>query len=377
MNYAPGLAFGYELGNAENFVDEIDDLIAILEDPSQSDDSVEETMARFNDLLVEIGQEGHMTINSRLTAPLLPLYFRPNDVSGTFFAELDSTTQIRLSVLDSELTYNDQTQSYTTATSAYIKSGIQHRLALGYSRELFEPSKFADMGGRLYGGIKVNFINLSLSKQIMRLEALDGRDILDVVKDEYRDNLVSTTNLGIDVGMVWDADRYRVGFTLANINAPKFDYGTIGENCHLHIEGSVRRNNCEAAYYFSREEGRIAATETHTKYPTATIDGTFFVTPRWLVSSAVDIASYNDLVGAENQWLHLSTSYYPKPRWAPDLRAGYQKNVTGTKLSGVSLGMSLFGRLTIDALMSLEKINVDDGSAPRKVGFAIGFEERF
>lgn len=377
MNYAPGLAFSYELGDAENFVDEIDDLIDILDDPSQSEDSVEETLARFNELLVVIGQEGYMAINARITAPLLPIYFRPSRFSGTFFAELDTATQIHLSVLDSELAYNNQTGSYTTATSAYVKSGIEHRLALGYSRELFEPNKFETMGGRLYGGLKLNIINLGLSKQVMRLEALDGRDIMDVVEDEYEANLVTTTNFGIDVGMVWDAERYRLGFTLANINAPKFDYGSVGENCDLHAEGSVRRNNCNAAFYFSREQGRIAALETHTKHPTATIDGTLFVTPRWLVSSAVDIASFNDLVGMENQWLHLSTSYYPKPRWVPDIRAGYQKNLTGTELSGVSLGMSLFGRLTLDALMSLDKITVDDASAPRRVGFSIGFEERF
>lgn len=377
LNFGPGIALGYELGNADNFLDEIDDLIDILDDPSMSDDSVEETLERLNDVLETLGRDGYSKFNTRITAPLLPVYFNPGIFSGTVFAELDMTTQIHLSVLDSELIYDDQIESFTTASSAYVKSGIEKRFALGYSRELFEPSKFESMGGRLYGGLKLNLINLGLSKQVMRLEAMDGQDITDVIKDEYDDNLVTTTNIGIDVGLLWDAERYRVGFTLANINAPTFKYGAIGENCELQQEGSVRRNNCEAAYYFSREQGRIAATETHTKHPTATVDGTYFITPRLLVSSSADIASYNDLVGTENQWLHLSTAFHPKSRWIPDLRAGYQKNLTGSKLAGLSVGFTLFGALTLDVQKSLESITVDDSSVPRQIAFAIGFEERF
>ncbi len=375
--YSPTFGFGTELGDVSNFADEIDELIDILDDPSLTDDGVEETLDHFNDVLKEVGEEGYIKINTGLSMPLFPMVWKPNFFSGAIVAEFDINTQISATILDDELTFDDQNQSFSTASSAYIKSGIQKRFALGYAQELFNKNKFERWGGQLYGGVKVNLISLELSKQVMVLENLDGKDIQDTMEDEYDNNLEATANVGLDAGLLWVTPKYRAGFTITNINSPEFDYGSIGVNCSQYAESSVQRNNCDAAYYFGAQLGDIQLKEKHTKHPTATIDGTYYFSSRFMVTSSLELAAYDDLVGTENQWLHVATTYLPDSYLIPGIRAGYHKNLAGSKISSLSLGTTLFGVFTFDLEVALDNIKVDGSSAPRTTGFALGFQEKF
>jgi len=189
FNFLPTISTGYELGDVSNFADEINDLIDLLEDPSIGDDSIQETLDRFNTVLKEAGENGYLQVNSGVVMPLLPFYWKPHFFSGTVFFEFDVNTQMHLSLLDDELTYDNQKETFDTDSAGYLKSGIQKRLALGYSKELFNRNKFSAYGGRLYGGVKLNLISLELSKQVMVLRNLDGKDIEDVIEDEYENNL--------------------------------------------------------------------------------------------------------------------------------------------------------------------------------------------
>lgn len=377
FNYLPAITLGVELGPADNFVDEIDELIDILDDPSSSTDSVQETLDRFNRVLEDIGDDGYATIYQSITAPLMPLYWRPSQFSGTFFGEAELSTQVHLRLLDDPLSFDNQNMQFATASAAYIKSGIEKRLAVGYGRTLFNDLQAREWGGQLHGGIKLNLISMELSKQVFRLQALDGKDIEDVIEDEYKNNRIATTNLGIDLGLAWIAENYRIGLVLQNINSPKFDYGPVGVDCSAHPEGSVTRNNCEVATYFALEKGEIRDRETHTRHITSTVDASWYLTPRFTISSALDLAAYDDMVGMENQWMHASSTYDFRHRWLPDLRVGYRKNLAGSKLASYTAGLSLFDRLTFDMEMALDDITVDDSKVPRRLAFSFSWSERF
>lgn len=377
FNYLPAITLGLELGEADNFVDEIDELIDILDDPASSNDSVQETLDRFNRVLEDIGNNGYATIYQSITAPLLPLYWRPSQFSGTFFGEAELSTQVHLRLLDDPLSFDNQNMQFATASAAYIKSAIEKRVALGYSRALFSDLQAREWSGQLHGGIKVNLVSLELSKQVFRLQALDGKDIEDVIEDEYKNNRVATTNLGIDLGLAWIAENYRIGLTLQNINSPEFDYGPVGVDCDTHPEGSVTRNNCEVATYFALEKGEIRDRETHTRHLTSTIDASWYLTPRLTINSAIDLAAHDDMVGMANQWFHASSTYDFKSSWLPDLRVGYRKNLTGSELTSYTAGLSLFDRLTFDMEMALDEITVDDEQVPRRLAFSFSWSERF
>lgn len=371
IGYGPTLGVGVELGDASNFIDEIDDLIDILDDPSLSEDGVQETLDRFNRVLIEVGKDGYLQVNNGLS---MPVYWRPSAFGGTLFLEMGLNSQINSRILDSELTYDDQNESYATATSAYIKSGVEKRLALGYSKELFNRNKFEKYGGRLYGGIKLNLLSIELSKQVVRLQNLDGKDIEDVIEDEYENNLETTTNIGVDAGLLWVAERYQIGATITNINAPSFDYGAIGTDCETQPDASIQRNNCEAAFSFANE---ITLVEQHKKHPVISVDATYFFNPDWFITSSAELAVYEDMVGSEHQWFHVASAYNPNSRWLPATRIGYHKNLAGSNLSSLSLGLTFFGVLTLDAEMAMDSVTVDGTSVPRRVGFSIGFQEQF
>lgn len=377
FGYLPSVSMSGEVGDVNNFADDLDELIDILDDPSLADESVDETLDRFNEVLEAAGEQGYTRVGVGITAPLFPLYWRRNEFSGTFFSELSVVTQIRLGVLDEPLEYNDQTVSFTTGSAAYLKSGIEKRFAVGYAKPLFNRQKATAVGGQLYGGVKVKLLNLELSKQVMRLEQLEGKDIEDLIEDEYENNLESTTGVGLDIGATWVAKYYRAGLTLTNINSPSFDYGPIGVNCATYAEGSFARNNCEAAAYFVEEAGRITSRETHKKHAVATVDASVYILPNWAINGSLDLAKYDDMVGMETQNLHLSTAVNTRSYWVPDIRLGYQKNMAGSELSVVAVGLSFFDVITLDARIALDEVEVDGNQAPRSAAFSLAFEEKF
>ena len=369
MNYFPGFALSLELGKVDNFADDLDELIDIIDDPDSTDEDPSDVLERFNTVLSEMGDEGYIKTNIRARAPFLPFYFKKDGI-GDFSLDFSLGAEISLSVLDDVLSYNDDIENFVTNTSIYVKSGIEQTLSLGYSRAIGNE----DNG--LYFGSKLNLINLELSKQVTMLQDLDGREVDEVIENEYDRNLVSTSALGLDLGLIWTNHKYLVGLTLLNANSPSFDYGEVGNNCGDLDPGSAELNSCDITRYFIGR-GDLKGAETHTKHARLRTDGSIFVTDNWVASGSVDLAAYDDIVGFENQWLHLSTSYESKTFWWPSLRAGYQKNLTGTELSSLTGGFTLLNCLTFDLEYGLESITVDGSSGPRRFGFAFGVEQKF
>src|SRR5690606_9018292 len=128
---------------------------------------------------------------------------------------------------------------------------------------------------------------------------------------------------------------------------------------------------------FAYEKGEIKAYEKHTKHAVATIDGSIYPTANWAVNASADLASYDDLIGMETQWLNVSTSINTKSLWIPDVRLGYHKNLAGSKLSSAAFGLSFFDAVTLDARVALDEVTIDGDKAPRSIAFSLAFEEKF
>lgn len=377
VGYLPSFSINAEVGDVDNFADDLDELIDLLDDPGSSDEPVSDLLDRFNNTLVQMGESGYIKNSISISAPFFPLFHQSDVLGGAIGVELSVDAQIGLSILDAPLAYDNQNTSFSTSTSLYLKSGLATKIAVGYSREI-SLDRLDFLGdGVLYGGAKVSLISMELSKQIIPVQQLDGKDVDEVIKDEYDANLKTSTNVAIDVGVVWDAERYRAGFTIANINSPEFDYGTIGENCTAREDNTLTRSACEIATTFTQELGEIDATETHTMDAYARIDGALKLSERWILSSSLDLAEYNDVVGFDNQWFHMATSYQTKGYFLPSTRIGYQKNLAGSELSSVTFGFTFFKCIGLDFEWGLEEVTVDDETAPRRFGFALSFEESF
>lgn len=372
FNFGPAFSYGIELGDVGNFADDLDDLIDIIDDPDSTDESPSDVLERFNSVLENMGEHGYIKNTINVRAPVLPLFYKSDRFGGTFSVDFSLDATIGARVLDDELKY-DQDKDYLTNTAIYLKSGIEKRLSFGYGRELWS---YNDMG-KLYGGARLDISNMELSKQVMPLQMLDGRDISDVMTDEYDKNLVSTTAMSVDIGVVWDADFYRLGLTLADINSPSFDYGAVGVNCDEREPGSTEQSACYATEYFIEVKGDLKAYETHTKHARATVDGALHIGNKWWLTSALDLAAYDDPVGFENQWFHLAASYETGGFWLPSLRSGYQVNLTGSETSSLNVGATFFKMLNFDIEYGLESVEVDGSTGPRRLGFALSLTEHF
>lgn len=377
VSFFSSVGANVEFGDVNGFVEEVDDLVDILDDPSSTTQSIDDTLNRFNNVLEQMGDEGYVKNSTNIYFPGFPLYWKPSFLRGTIFAEFNMGTQEKLSLIDSELRFNNQNQGFETSTSAYIKTGIEKHFSLGYGQEIFDSYDLSRFGGRLYAGVKINAYSLELSKQIFQLQLLDGADIDDAVEDAYENNLETTTSVGIDAGIMWATDKYSLGFTLANINSPEFKYGSVGTSCETITSDAVARSNCELAAHFVETTGEIKAQETHVKTALASVDATYYILRNWAVSSSMDLASYDDIVGTQNQFIQVSSSYTPDQIWLSSIRVGMQKNLVGSELTTYGLGLSIFKSVSLDLSFCPEKITYEGDSIQRRMGFSLSVEETF
>lgn len=376
LGFAPSLSTLTEVGQVDNFVDDLDDLIDIIDDPNLNKDPVQTVLDRFNNILVKMGDEGYVKNSAELHLPLMPLYWKMPLWDGTLMADISLQSQALARVLDAPLSYDEQNKSFSTATAAYLKGATQSAFAIGYSKGWLDGAEQKHYGGQLYAGAKLSVYAIDLSKQVFLLQKLDGKDIGDVIRDEYDNNSQSTTAPGLDLGLIWVSDSYRLGATLYNLNQPTFDYGPIGENCQTRAENSITRANCEAAADFAQVRGDIKARESHKKSAYLAVDGTYYWQSNAWVAAALDLASYDDFVGTQNQWLKLSGTYVPDTHWLPTLRTGLQKNLAGSQLTQLALGLEFKG-ISLDVSWALDSTAVDGSDVPRSFGFSLAIAEQF
>ena len=72
LGFTPSLSTLTEIGQVDNFVDDLDDLIDLIDDPSLNKDPVQTVLDRFNSILVKMGDEGYVKIAPNYTCRSCP-----------------------------------------------------------------------------------------------------------------------------------------------------------------------------------------------------------------------------------------------------------------------------------------------------------------
>ncbi|HEY0680854.1 MAG TPA: conjugal transfer protein TraF [Steroidobacter sp.] len=364
MGILSSFGVGMEVGPVDNFADEIDDLIDELDRDDISLSEGNALVGRFNGILDPLSRDGYVKVQAGVQVPLFPMLYRSE--LGVFTADANISAQARLGFLDSPLTYNAVSEEVETASAAYVKAGQIDEIAIGFSRPVWKPS-----AGQLIVGGNVRYLQATLSKQVVALDAVeDDEDVEDILEDSYDANERKSSNVTLDVGAIFDFSNYRVGMTLANLTEPEFEYGAIGTNCGA-LSGSAQYNCYTAAFYGDR----IALNETWTLERLATLEGAmFFASGAGSLAASVDLNDVHDPVGDLNQNMKVALGYKTQTNWLPDLRLGYRKNLAGTELSSASVGFTFFGAVHFDVACGLESTDIDGSSVPRTLAFNLGFE---
>ena len=367
------IAGGYELGQIDSLVDELDELIDILEDDDLSAQDALDAKDRFDPFLRDAAQNGMIKVGGNAAMPLFPIFYHSNDL-GTFTGFVNFSGSIRSTVLDDEIdiiTIND-TITINTSAALYIKSAGLTRLGIGYSRPLWTQD-----GGLLHAGVTVNVNQYKLAKNIVSLSALeDGEDIGDAIQDDYENNANTATSVSIDAGLLWVSDNYNLGISVNDINEPEYDYGSLTSDCS-NLSG-ISVDNCFVAQDVIAQ-GRIAGDEVFVANAQAKVHGSIWMgeNTRLGLHASYDVNDKNDAIGDIYQWSTLSASLELDSWWLPEIRAGYSQNLKGTELSYYSLGLTFFGKADLDIRYSDESVDIDGTSAPRSAYLSFAIQSSF
>jgi len=376
LSYAPVLSANIEVGDLDNFSEDLDDLVDIIKDPGATSDTPDKVLQRFNTVLLDMGDAGYAKNNISINIPLFPMYYRYGSF-GVFGLGAKIGSQTALRVLDDPLSYDSQNKSFATASALYVKNGIETELSLSYSRALFKRVTFNSPKNTVSVGGKIKLINLRLSKELIPVQQLENANVKKIIFDKYDNNLEASTGVGLDLGVVWDSELFRIGLVLENINSPEFEYGKVGSNCTRFEENSQNRSSCESAAYFINNKGEIVGNETHTKVSMFRLDSLIKASQYWSLSMVLDLSEYNDIVGFDNRWINVAAAYDGGGNFLPSVRTGYQKNLTGSKTSSVKFGLTFFKVVALDLEYGLQSIEIDGRRAPRRLGFSLSLEESF
>ncbi len=360
---------GYEVGPVDSMVDDLDRLTAELDRNDLTKEDAERIITEFDDLLKQMGEDGYVRFGGSAQIPLMPLVITHRGLKGSLVLDASVSVQGQMTVLDGELTYNTQKQDIDTNTALYVKGGMQKEVSLGYSFPLLKGD-----GGNLYAGTRLKYMNLGLRKTLLGLKAMEDDDVSEAVRDEYDRDFVYSSAVGLDAGLLWVSDHYRVGATLLNANSPAFNYESIGQNCASLPAGSEQ----DACFLAQSYADRIDLTETHTMDPQVKLEAALYSKSRnWLIGGSYDTSVVRDLLGNEIQHASISAAYATDSWLIPGLRLGYRQNMAGTQLSEAMVGLTLFKVMNLDVAYGLESTEIDGETMPRSLAANLGLEVTF
>ncbi len=364
---------GYEVGQVDDLLNELDELIDILDREDLNVDDALDAKDRFEPFLVDAENNGYVKTSTALMVPLLPIVYNHPRL-GTFSVEISSHGELKGNVLadDIDILVLDGGYELNTNASMYVKSAVQLNASLGYANTMWKRDY-----GQLIGGFKAKLITMELSKSVLSFSALDSSDDLgDVIKDEYDKGSQRSTEFSLDLGLLWVADRYSVGVTVTDVNEPEFEYGDLTSNCAG--ASGVGIDNCFSAQEFIRA-GRIKGHEVHVVNSQVTVEGSMFFGDNKQIGlhASVDLNDKNDPVGDLYQWSTVALSYNNESWLLPQFRIGYSYNSAGSELAYYNVGLTVFNNLYMDVRWSDESTEIDGTSLPRSGFINLGFQTRF
>lgn len=224
-----------------------------------------------------------------------------------------------------------------------------------YSRSLVDGDS-----GRLFLGVRPKLTQIGLTRVTTRLG--DLTDAEDTFEDTLDAEFITQNKMGLDLGLLWQAERYRLGATLVNVGEPEFDFPDID---YSEISNTQIRDE-------------LSSTETYTAEHQLKLEASWLSKQqRWGIYTAFDTTAVVDPAGVESQWGSLSTAYSFENIWFNNMRVGVGRNFAGNELSYLSAGFTMFRFLKLDLASTLSETRIDGEELPRGVAFSLGFNYDF
>jgi len=360
-----------------------------INDPTQIAASINDQVGTINEILADVEDRGYAKAFVSAHLPIMPLVVAHKafggsivlDINGSVTSKVyglhdsidvdanDLQTQILGSGATGAYTNQDVTINYDSAnpanttlvidndSSVVAKAAYTAEVALGYSRPLMNTDT-----GTFYAGLRGRYYQVGLTRKAIRLSNLqDVEQELENISDE---DLATSTAIGVDAGVLWVEEHYRLGATLTNINEPSFEYPSFDVTPFNNPTTGVA--------------AAIAADDTYTMESQLKLEAALYsANQNWVLSAAMDANPVMDPMGDEYQWATASAAYATDSWLIPGLRLGYRKNLAGSELSYATAGLTLFKVLNLDVAYGLESVTIDGETVPRSLMANLGLEVTF
>jgi hypothetical protein len=334
-----------------------------------------------NDLRM-LQRDGNVSVFGDVHVPLTPFVVTRKGWGGSFVLDANASAIANLSFIKDSLAIS--TADATTIANNYasyvsggsvgtfnnyptisndstllVKAAVVEEIGLGYSRPVLSRET-----GNLTAGVRAKYYKVKLVRDAQKLDTSNGAQNTFNASKSY----TSSSGIGLDVGTLWTAKRYRVGAWVNNLNTPSFKYNSI-----------TAADLTAAGYINSAIISQLTADETYKMKPQLELEGAFYSeSQNWVLNAGLDGNAVPDPVGRDFQWATLSAAYATNSWWIPGIRLGYRTNLAGSKLSYATGGLTLLKALSLDVAYGLDKITDNKGkSIPRSAMINLGIQMTF
>lgn len=374
------IAADFDFSNAFSSIDNINTAAAVTEVNTRIND--------INDLLTNIENDGYGKAFISGHIPLMPMIISSDTLGGSLTFDLNFSGVARVGAVADTVAFDlaaaqnfiatningtntatfgdvtvnvnngNVTYSLTNDSVVRLKAAGVFEAGFGYSRNVYSANS-----GNLLAGIRGKYYQVTLYQDVEKVE--DETDTENLFEDfDYKDGETSS-NFGVDVGLLWAGDNYRLGATFANVNEPEFDYNAI-DPAKLAIINDPRIS------------ALLSEKLVYTMESQLTIEGAMHTSnQKWVFGAAYDVNEVKGPTGDEYQWATASAAYITKSWIIPGIRLGYRVNQAGSELSYLTGGITLFKYLNLDGAYGLEDVVIDGSTLPRSFMVNLGLELSF
>lgn len=341
-------------------------------------------VATVNTVLSQLQQDGNVSVYGDVHVPLTPFVVTKKGLGGSIVLDANVSAIANMSFIADPLsispttagtiastyaTYvdpagNNSAGTYTLPTipndsTLLVKAAVVGEVGLGYSRPVLRRET-----GDLTAGVRAKYYKVKLVRDAQKLNTSNGSQNTFNASKSY----TSSSGVGLDVGTLWTAKRYRLGAWVNNLNTPSFKYNSI-----------TAADLTAAGYTNSAIISQLTADETYKMKPQLEMEGAFYSeSQNWVLNAGLDGNAVPDPVGRDFQWATLSAAYATNSWWIPGIRLGYRTNLAGSKLSYATGGLTLFKALSLDVAYGLDSITDKNGKKiPRSAMINLGIQMTF
>jgi len=356
-------SIGVEIGDIGQIQDEYN-AISGYDFANITPATIDAIVADTNALFSALSDSFYVKTNVGTNIPFLPL-ISGSSSWGMLYLSADVTSQARARYLDTPVQITGP-NSININGAIYTKAVYRGDLSLGYSVHVMQTA-FGD----LYLGGKYNTYYVGTNKSLASASFDLATDTVTTSSPPIGD-FTTTSAADLDLGVMLKGSNYQTGVTLTNIGSPKFAYPSIGQNCAAIID-PAEQESCYIAVAHSNE---ISLNEVHVMSPQLHLEGALLgADGDFVISSSLDLNAVNDLVGDPVQYFTLSSAYAMQG-WlgvaVPRFRMGFRKNLAGSGLTEMNLGLSLFRILSLDIAESMNTTTFEGTTAPRSLWVSLG-----